>query len=88
MKTINATSKQGARYLQYYKNSQVYSVKDAYKRSSSCKIAAEAACKRLMADEKGHDYKILNAGRFTFSAAWKVAEGLRVETAYSSYLIK
>ena len=85
---IKANSKVGKRYLQLYEYSYVKSVKGIYKKPSSKKIAAEALCIDKMVAENGRDYKILCASFQAFTAAWEVAEGLRVETACHSYLIK
>lgn len=85
---IKASSKVGKRYLCLYEYSRVYNVSGMYKKPSSKKIAAEVLCIDKMVAEDGWGYKILCASFQAFTAAWEVAEGLRVETACHSYLIK
>lgn len=88
MKTIGKNSKLGQRYLWAYEHSTMHSLFDAYKKPSARKIRASINCWLQCAAEKGDNYKITAAGSFTFTAAWQTAQGLRVETAYNSYIIK
>ena len=87
MKRIRKTSKIGAYYLRRYENAKATSVAQLYKRPSSAKLSAEKECLSLMAQEHGESYRVLGGSAFCFTVAWKTADGLRVETAYNSYLI-
>ena len=88
MKIIGKNSKRGRHYLYAYEHSTMYSLFDAYKKPSSRKIQADKDCRSLYGKEQGYIYKIIAANTFTFTAAWRIPQGLRVETAYNSYIIK
>lgn len=87
MKHIKKSSKTGSLYLYMYEHAKATSVEQFYKRPSSAKIAAEEECLYRMRQEHGEDYKILGGNKFSFIAAWRTAEGLRVETRINSYLV-
>ena len=87
MKRIKKTSKIGVWYLHRYENAKATSVAQLYKRPSSAKLEAEKKCLLLMTQEHGGGYRVLGGNIFCFTVAWKTADGLRVETAYNSYLI-
>ena len=87
MRAIKKTSKLGTHYLRLYMRAKRTSVEQLYKRPSSAKLRAEKECLQQMRQENGTGYKVLSGNIFAFTAAWQTAEGLRVETAYNSYLI-
>lgn len=87
MKRIKKSSKAGSWYLYLYEHAKATSVKQFYKRPSSAKVAAEKECLCRMRQEHGEGYKILGGNLFLFIAAWRTAEGLRVETRVNSYLV-
>lgn len=87
MKQIKESSKVGSWYLYRYECAKATTVKQFYKRPSSAKVLAEKKCLQRMRQENGKGYKILGSNSFVFTAAWKTAEGLRVETSVNSYLI-
>lgn len=88
MKTINATTKKGTALFNAYNNSTDYELRDCYGRYSTEKSRADYFCRERMRAESGHGYKIISFNTFGFSCAWLVADGLRVETASNSYLVK
>ena len=88
MKTIGKNSKLGRHYLYAYEHSTMYSLFGAYKKPSSRKIKADNFCRGLYGKEQGYNYKIIAASTFAFTAAWQTAQGLRIETAYNSYIVK
>ena len=59
-----------------------------YSRPSSSKCSAFRRCVDMCNKENGRSMKITGAGSHFFSVAWLTDCGLRVETAYNSYLIK
>ena len=87
MKCIKESSKDGSRYLYMYECAKATSVKQFYKRPSSAKVAAEEWYLCRMRQEHGEGYRILGGNAFSFTAAWRTAEGLRVETRTNSYLV-
>lgn len=87
MKRIKKSSKAGSRYLRMYECAEATSIKQFYKRPSSAKVAAEKECLYRMWQEHGEGYKILSGNIYSFTAAWRIAEGLRVETGINSYLV-
>ena len=88
MTTINKNTKKGQYYIDAYNRSKIVGIYDAYARPSSTKVRAYNYYYCICQNEKGKDFRIIStSGRF-FSIAWKVPEGLRVETYGNSYLIK
>ena len=88
MTTINKSTKKGQRYIGMYRRSNMYNIYDAYDRPSSEKVNACNDCFDMCQQEGGKGFKIISAGCQFFSVAWRVPEGLRVETYAKSYLIK
>lgn len=88
MKTIDKNSKLGKCYLYAYEHSNMQNIYDAYKKPSSAKIQADKNCQRQCYVENGYAYRIISASHFIFTVAWQTAQGLRIETAYNSYIIK
>ena len=87
MKRIKKSSKAGSSYLYKYEHAKATSVEQFYKQPSSAKIVAEKECLCRMRQEHGKDYRILGGNVHVFTAAWRTAEGLRVETRENSYLV-
>ena len=87
MKRIKKSSKAGSSYLYRYEHAEATSVEQFYKRPSSAKVCAEKECLKKMFTENGEGYKILSGNTFTFTAAWRTADGLRIETCANSFLI-
>lgn len=87
MKRIKKSSKAGSWYLYMYEHAKATSIKQFYKQPSSAKVVAEEKCLCRMRQEHGEDYKILSGNLYSFTAAWRTTEGLRVETRINSYLV-
>lgn len=87
MKRIKKSSKAGSLYLYRYEHAEATSVEQFYKQPSSAKVRAEKECLKKMFTENGEGYKILSGNIFKFTAAWRTAEGLRVETRENSFLV-
>lgn len=87
MKTINANTKAAARFINAYRNSFDYSLRDCYGRYSTAKARAEYLCRAMMEKENGTGFKILSFNTFGFSCGWMVGDTLRVETPSNSYKI-
>lgn len=88
MKTIKAQSKAGQRFINAYNRSKVASIYECYCNPSTAKTRAEYLCREQMRRENGHGYKVTGYNCMTFTAMWTTPEGLRVETAASSYIVK
>lgn len=88
MITIYAQTKKGQGYINAYNRSRNYSLSDCYDRPSTAKTWAEYYCRQQMQQEEGTGFKIVGYNCMQFSAGWQTAEGLRIETACNSYLIK
>lgn len=87
MKRIKKSSRVGSWYLYRYEQAKATSVKQFYKQPSSAKVIIEATCLYKMRQEHGEGYRILGGNSYSFIAAWRTAEGLRVETRINSYLV-
>lgn len=89
METIKSTTKQGAHYVARFNSTwNCRNIYEAYKNPSPAKIEAEENCRLQCNRENGWDFKILGHNAQHFTAAWRTFEGIRIETAYNSYLIK
>lgn len=88
MKTINATTKRGQAFIYTYNTATARRLSDVYTNPSTAKTRAEIECLRAMIAEDGQGFKILSYNTFCFSCGWETAQGLRIETATNSYLIK
>lgn len=88
MQTINKETKRGKSFMMAFANSSAKVLRDVYKRFSNKKQTAYNDCSRMCEKENGSQFCIISAGRYTFSVGWLTDDGLRVETAKGSYLIK
>lgn len=77
----------GQHWLNSHDRSIYHDINDAYNRPSYDKVVANSACKKLCLSEGGIDYKIISKNTFSFTAGWRTAKGLRVETNQNSYII-
>lgn len=87
MQTIKNTTKRGQRFIRAYENSGCFDLWDCYGRFSSAKARAEDCCREQMEKENGMGFKIISFNTCTFTAAWLVPGGLRVETAQNSFFV-
>ncbi len=88
METIKGTTMRGKHFIMSFANSSATELRDVYGRWSDEKQNAYDDCRRMCDKENGSQFCIISAGRFTFSVGWLTNDGLRVETAKGSYLIK
>lgn len=88
METIKATTKRGIGFMNAYKKSSATELSDVYGKCSFDKAKAYRQCREWCDKENGKCFRIISAGSFFFSVGWLTSDGLRVETAKSSYLIK
>ena len=87
MKTINNNTKQAERYINAYNLSSMYDLQDAYVKPSTRKTRADYNCRMMMQSEGGHNYKIIGYNSSFFTVAWIARNSLRIETAYTSFVI-
>ena len=87
MKRIKKTSKIGKYYLRLYEKAEATSVEQFYKQPSSAKLYTEKVLLWKMRREHGENYKVISGNSFCFTAAWMVADCLRVRTRDTTYLI-
>lgn len=88
MVTIKKETKRGQGFICAHKLSKFTTIYDAYKKPSAAKCAAYRQCLNKCNDENGRAFRVTGAGTQSFSVAWLTDDGLRVETACNSYLIK
>lgn len=88
MTTINKNTKKGLYFISAYYYSKCHDIYEAYSRPSSAKVQAYEYCRGMCQRENGEDFRIISIGCQFFSVAWRVPEGLRVETYAKSYIIK
>lgn len=87
MKTLNRTTKQASRLINSFFASKFGSLANCYKSYSTAKARAENACKRMMAQENGFEFRILSFNTLGFTCGWLTETGLRIETPTGSYFI-
>lgn len=87
MKTIKAHTKQGQRFTTSYNRATAASLAECYNRPSTEKTMADYFCRLQMIKDGGNGYKVISYNTFTFSVAWRVPQGLRIETSCNSYLV-
>lgn len=88
MKTIRKNSRMGQYYAYLYERAKAQNVREFYKKPSDHKIRACNACQWQCQTEQGLRYRVISGNCFCFTAAWRTSEGLRVETAINSFIIK
>lgn len=88
METINKNTKKGQYYIERYNYSEMYDIWGAYSKPSSAKVSVYNNCLNMCQQENGEDFRVISRGCHYFIVAWRVPEGLRVETYGNSYLIK
>lgn len=88
MKTINANTKRGQHFIKAYNVSNNYKLLDCYKSYSSAKFHAWLWCLDRYYESNGTGLKVISYNTMKFTVAWQTAEGMRVETANGSYLVK
>jgi len=88
MKTINKNTKRGKSFTSAYNRAKHSSIYECYCNPSTAKARAEYLCRDMMRRENGNGYKITGYNCMQFTAMWTTPEGLRVETAASSYIVK
>lgn len=88
MKTIKATTKKGQEFINAYNRSKVASIYECYTNPSTAKVRAERDCIYMMCNEGGYSPRITGYNCMQFTFAFQTTEGLRVETASSSYIVK
>lgn len=91
IKTINANTKRGQAYINEYNNNgryHYYSIEQAYNKPSQAKINAWDQCKKWCDEDNGKGIKITGKNCNMFTVMYESEEGLHVETAQNSYIIK
>lgn len=87
MKTIKGTTKKGQEMLKKAVNNEGRYLWEIYDVFSKAKANALEYCFEKCFDENGTDFHICSHNTFNFSVAWEIENGMRMETAQSSYLI-
>lgn len=87
MKTIKSTTQRGENFVNAYNRSNYFTLNQAYKSYSTAKARAEHDCIERMKRENGRGFRILGTNCNYFTCGWMTDKGLRIETAYNSYLI-
>lgn len=87
MKVLKSTNNRAERWREAYERSEAGTIFSAYIKPSAAKVRAAELCLKKCRDEGGSRFRIIAAGSSVFTAAWRVAEGIRVETRDNSYLI-
>lgn len=88
MTTLRKETKKGKSFIYAYNASRCETINEAYSKPSSAKRSAFRRCVEMCQEENGHGLRITGAGTFVFTVGWKTSEGLRIETANYSYIIK
>lgn len=87
---LNNTTQKAKNWIFNYKNSDCYSVEEAYSRPSTRKLSIEENIKKKMWAMGGHSYKVLGANSSFFTCGYlnKDCTVLYIETAYNTFEIE
>lgn len=88
MTTIKASTKKGADMLNRANYNEGFRLWDVYGTVSQAKQNAWDYCYNLCNRENGTNFRIISHNTFSFSVAWDVPEGVRIETAQNSYFVQ
>jgi len=61
---------------------------DVYDNPSPAKVIAFMECVERCAKEGGWSFHICSHNSFSYSVAWATVDGMRIETASNSYLVR
>lgn len=87
MTVIKANTKKGQSMIEKAKNFEGYTLNEVYGTYSPAKFHAFYDCLMKAQAENGKNFHICSHNTFGFSVAWKVENGVRIETPKSSYFI-
>lgn len=87
MKVIKGTTKKGENMIKNASYYAGYNLSDVYGKFSKEKERAWEYCLNKCYEEKGKNFHIYAFNTCQFCVAWEVVEGVRIETAYNSYLV-
>ena len=87
MKTMKANTKKGQYFIDAYNRATARRISEVYDRPSTAKSRAEMWCLSEMCREDGHGYKVISHNCMKFTAGWRNALGLRIETADNTYQV-
>lgn len=88
MTIININTKRGQAMNEKARTNYGTKLEDIYKKYSNEKRRAMAYCKEVCLAENGKNFRIISHNLMKFSVAWETTDGLRIETAEHSYLVK
>lgn len=88
MTTIKASTKKGMAMLERASYNEGFKLWDVYGTVSQAKQNAWEYCLSLCNRENGTNFRIISHNTFSFSIAWDVADGVRIETAQNSYFVQ
>ena len=88
MITIKASTQKGQNLIKKAQRYDGYSLFDCYDNCSHAKHRAYQDCIDMCNKEGGKNFHISSHNTSTFSVAWEVENGIRMETAYNSYFIE
>ena len=87
MTIIKGTTKKGENMLNNANYYDGYSLHDIYNSFSYAKEKAYNYCRELYYKENGSNFRIISHNTFSFSIAFDVENGVRIETPNNSYLV-
>lgn len=87
MTIIKGSTKKGQNMLKTACNNEGVNLWEVYETCSRAKQNSFNQCKAMCNAENGTDFHICSHNTFSYSVAWEVENGMRMETAQNSYLI-
>lgn len=88
MTRVKASSKKGQQLLARARYIKGRCLADVYTTCSRAKQEAYDLCALQCTHENGENFHICSHNSNFFSVAWEVENGVRMETAYNSFLIE
>ena len=88
MTIINANTKRASDMIRRANNNEGYSLCDVYGTYSAAKSSSWSYCRDLCRREGGTNFRIISHNTFGYSVALDIPDGVRIETAKTSYLVR
>lgn len=88
MTIVKKGTKKAYQLLETARHNEGFFLYEVYKTASDAKANAWERCLILCEKENGINFHICSHNAQCFTVAWEVENGVRIETAYSSYLVE
>lgn len=88
MRIIKKETRQGQNMRARASVFEGYDIRDVYDNPSPAKVFSFNECRAMCEREGGWGFHICSHNTFSYSVAWATPDGMRIETANNSYLVR